>query len=381
LTAGALSSLYLYTTLRQTRNRNPEAHIVPSPLRTLLPNLSPESIRKLPYPPDLFPGARDFETPYGSIRIYEWGPEEGRKVLLVHGISTPSLSLGRVGEGLVERGCRVMMFDLFGRGYTDDPSDLPHDSRLYTTQILLAISSSPLPWTGTNAFSIIGYSLGGGIATAFTSTFPTLVSSLIVIAPSGLLRESHIAWQSKILYSTEGILPESLVQWLVRRRLGGGSASAPATSGVEEKTGVEDALAAERGDGDGVAFPRRPLVNIEAAVQWQLDTHVGFIPAFISSIRHAPIQNQHHHWKTIGARLTAQKANSDDGNATNNGLERSKVLMILGRKDSVIVKREVEVDAEECLGEGNLQVVTIEAGHDVPISNAQDVVEAVMKFW
>lgn len=47
---------------------------------------------------------------YGSIRVYEFGPEDGEKVLLVHGISTPCITLSHIAHGLVARGCRVMLF-------------------------------------------------------------------------------------------------------------------------------------------------------------------------------------------------------------------------------------------------------------------------------
>jgi pimeloyl-ACP methyl ester carboxylesterase len=271
---------------------------------------------------------------------------------------------------------------LFGRGFSDDPSDLPHDARLYTTQILLAVASSPLSWTGTNGFAIIGYSLGGGISASFTSSFPNLVSSLILIAPSGLVRESHIAWQSKFLYSTEGIFPNSFIQSLVRRRLNSGAKEAS-----EDATSPEDAVVAETGNAVPVEtskFPlirANPVVTIASAVQWQVDNHVGFVPAFISSIRHAPITNQHASWAKIGDRLTAQKTNSADQQAMSNGLWRSKVLMILGRTDPVIVSKEVEEDAIGCLGRENLEVVVIEAGHDVAITKPKEIVSAILRFW
>ena len=82
--------------------------IVESP-RNALRLISPE-IADLPYPPDVLPGARDIDSPYGNLRAYEWGPENGRKVLLIHGISTPCIALGALAHGLVERGCRVMLF-------------------------------------------------------------------------------------------------------------------------------------------------------------------------------------------------------------------------------------------------------------------------------
>lgn len=115
--------------------------VVPSPLKTLLSKLSPEEAASLPYPPDAYPGIRDVESPYGSLRVYEWGPEDGRKVLLVHGISNPSCALGAVAHGLADKGCRVMMFDLPGRGYSDTPVPTPHSNRLYTTTLLLALTS------------------------------------------------------------------------------------------------------------------------------------------------------------------------------------------------------------------------------------------------
>jgi hypothetical protein len=88
--------------------------ITESPLKSLLPRLSEEQISRLPYPIEVFPGARDVTSPYGSIRVYEWGPESGRKVLFVHGISTPCIALGGIAHRLVDHGCRVMLFDLYG---------------------------------------------------------------------------------------------------------------------------------------------------------------------------------------------------------------------------------------------------------------------------
>lgn len=81
-----------------------------SPKSTALASLSAEEIQSLPYPPDIFPGGRDVSTPYGSIRVFEWGPEDGEKVLFVHGISTPTIALGDLAHELVGKGYRVMLF-------------------------------------------------------------------------------------------------------------------------------------------------------------------------------------------------------------------------------------------------------------------------------
>jgi hypothetical protein len=73
----------------------------------------PADISSLPYPPDALPGARDVASPYGSLRVYEWGPDHGDRILLVHGISTPSIALADLAHRLVAKGCRVMLFGTF----------------------------------------------------------------------------------------------------------------------------------------------------------------------------------------------------------------------------------------------------------------------------
>jgi len=90
--------------------RTDKRRTVPSPQQNILPRLADEALEALPYPPDALPGARDVESPHGSFRVYEWGPEHGPKVLLIHGISTPSIALGGLASKLVANGCRVMLF-------------------------------------------------------------------------------------------------------------------------------------------------------------------------------------------------------------------------------------------------------------------------------
>lgn len=85
------------------------APYIASPLVTHLPHLSAAEIASLPYPPDVFPGARDVQTAYGYMRVYEFGSEHGRKVMLVHGDATSSPLWKRVAERLVQLGCRVIV--------------------------------------------------------------------------------------------------------------------------------------------------------------------------------------------------------------------------------------------------------------------------------
>ena len=108
--AASAATFIAYQSYNRSVKQARQKAVIPSPLTTLLPKLSVEEQRKLPYPPDILPGARDVDSPYGSIRVYEFGPEDGRKVLLLHGVSTPCLSLAGVAQILADRGYRVMLF-------------------------------------------------------------------------------------------------------------------------------------------------------------------------------------------------------------------------------------------------------------------------------
>jgi len=108
---GASFTLGLFLSSLLSKQETPG--VLPSPRTTVLPALSDSEKSALPLPPDVLPGARDVPTPYGSIRVYEWGPEDGPKVLFVHGITTPCLSLGGIAHAMADKGCRVMLFDLY----------------------------------------------------------------------------------------------------------------------------------------------------------------------------------------------------------------------------------------------------------------------------
>lgn len=107
--AASLGGLILLRSITSTSGPS-GPKVILSPKETALPNLSNEELIQLPYPHHALPGARDVDSPYGNIRVYEWGPEDGDKMLLIHGISTPSIALADVAHRLVSKGCRVMMF-------------------------------------------------------------------------------------------------------------------------------------------------------------------------------------------------------------------------------------------------------------------------------
>lgn len=105
-----LAGFSLGYALSTTGKTQSKPQFIASPLSSLLPKLSKDQVDRLPYPPDFYPGARDVSTPYGKMRVYEWGPTDGKKIVLVSGDTSPSPIFGVIAKEMVERGFRVILF-------------------------------------------------------------------------------------------------------------------------------------------------------------------------------------------------------------------------------------------------------------------------------
>ncbi|ROV97541.1 hypothetical protein VSDG_04635 [Cytospora chrysosperma] len=382
VTTTAIMSVSLYTILSRIITQPRRPSILPSPLRTLVPALSPEQRSELLYPPDFFPGARDVPTPYGSIRCYEFGPAEGRKVLLVHGISTSCMTLTHIAHGLAERGCRVLLFDLFGRGFSDGVGDLPFDERLFVSQALLALASSELAWTGQGAddgFHLLGYSLGGGIAVHLAATLPRVVKSLILFAPAGMIREENFGTAARLVFRS-GWLPEKLVEAMTRWRLrkpiaaaarrkpsrGRGGDGPPAEAPhMPGEQAIEAAVTSEIADGSDRGLPNALQRRVLKHVNWQVANHQGFVPAFMSTLRYAPMIKQHDTWRKLAAR------------------EPKTTLFVFGEGDGVVSDEDYREDVLPLVG-GEEHVCwpkPLPGAHDFPMTHPEQALEQIWKFW
>ncbi len=85
----------------------------------------------------------------------------------------------------------ILLFDLYGRGYSDSPGT-NHDEALFTTQLALVMDH-----VGWHSAVIVGKSLGGAIAASFASYFPQRTEKLILVAPavrqsSALISRFHV---------------------------------------------------------------------------------------------------------------------------------------------------------------------------------------------
>jgi len=119
-------------------------------------------------------------TSQGVMHVRVSGPEQGPVVLLVHGGAVGGQGFAAWRKPLVDAGFRVVVPDLLGYGYSERP-DVPYTREFYTRQL-----RELLDGLGVRAPAhVVGASLGGAIATAFTAENPGRVASLALMAPSG----------------------------------------------------------------------------------------------------------------------------------------------------------------------------------------------------
>lgn len=100
-------------------------------------------------------------------------------VVLIHGFSVPSFIWDGTFQALLDAGFGVLRYDLYGRGFSDRPR-LIHDRELYLRQLLGLLDE-----LGFSTVDLVGLSMGGPIAAAFTVVHPARVRKLILIDPSG----------------------------------------------------------------------------------------------------------------------------------------------------------------------------------------------------
>ncbi len=115
----------------------------------------------------------------GFTRYELTGPAGGRTVVLVHGLSTYSFTWDATVQPLVQRGYRVLRYDLYGRGFSDRPA-AAYGKELFDGQLLELIDALDIK----GPVDLIGSSLGGLVATTFAARRPEQVRTTTLIDPA-----------------------------------------------------------------------------------------------------------------------------------------------------------------------------------------------------
>ena len=121
---------------------------------------------------------------------YRWYyPEEqvanNETVVLVHGFSTPHFVWDGMKGFLLDAGYSVLVFDHYGRGYSERPR-IKYTKDVFVQSLKGLLDSQQIY----DQVHLVGYSMGGPVVGHFTKEFPDKVKSMSLIAPGGFMDEN-----------------------------------------------------------------------------------------------------------------------------------------------------------------------------------------------
>ena len=266
------------------------------------------------------PGAF-IDLKHGRTHYRYFGPQSAPLAVCVHGLTTPSFVFEALADGLVAKGYRVLVYDHYGRGFSDRPT-AAQDSSFFVShlnELLEALGE-------TESVLLIGYSMGGAISTAYTAAFEERVQRLVLLAPAGMGHQ--LGPIAKIIRMVPG-----LGGWLFM-----------ASYGRSHRKGTEK----ERTLNSAVPFV---VDRQQRELQYR-----GFLPSVLSSLRNglrAHSRADHQSIHAAGTRVTAIWGAADD------------VIPLYCKDKMAGWNPEAE------------QVVVPEAGHSLPYTHPDAVLEQI----
>jgi pimeloyl-ACP methyl ester carboxylesterase len=193
------------------------------------------------------------------VRFHRSG--EGPLLVLLHGIASTADTWSPVVAGLAARHT-VIAPDLLGHGQSAKPRG-DYSLGAYASGVRDLIAA-----LGHDRGTVVGHSLGGGIAMQFAYQFPERVERLVLIASGGLGREVHPILRAATLPGSELVLALLGGAWL---RATGGAVGATLTRlGLrtgEDLTGVTSGIGSLADAGARSAFVHTARAAIDAGGQ------------------------------------------------------------------------------------------------------------------
>ncbi|WP_102223988.1 alpha/beta fold hydrolase [Acidimangrovimonas sediminis] len=267
----------------------------------------------------------DFADLTGGLTYHEWrGPSRGPVVVCVHGLTTPSYVWTPLAETLALKGFRVLTYDLFGRGLSDRPKGA-QDSAFFLRQLHELLEDQKIA----SHVTLMGYSMGGAIATAYAARYPEAVDRLVLLAPVGM---GHRL--SPFLEACQRI--PVLGDWLMR-----------VFGGIVHRRGIDTTLAAPPSVPDMAARQRDEM-------SWR-----GTLPAVLSSQRG----------------ILGEPRDDDHRQLFRTTLP---VLAIWGEEDALIPLAALGRLTQ--LNRRTRQVTLSGAGHSLPWTHPREVMSALSDF-
>jgi pimeloyl-ACP methyl ester carboxylesterase len=147
-----------------------------------------------------------------TYRRAGWGPV----IVLIHGITGSCSTWEHVIEPLAER-YTVVAPDLLGHGESAKPRG-DYSLGAYASGIRDLLAA-----IGHDRATVVGHSLGGGVAMQMAYQFPERVERLVLVSSGGLGREVHLLLRAAALPGSEVVLPLLASPGLIGRIGGVGS--------------------------------------------------------------------------------------------------------------------------------------------------------------
>eukprot|EP00048_Salpingoeca_helianthica_P014968 m.224457 g.224457 ORF g.224457 m.224457 type:complete len:312 (+) comp16468_c0_seq1:38-973(+) len=227
--------------------------------------------------PGKFVQLEDGRTHYDLVGLEH--AASGRSLLVcVHGISAEMSVWRPFADYFAARGRTVLIYDLFGRGFSDG-SPKNNDLTLFVEQLRQLLDHPDITNViKTEHIELMGVSLGGAIAAGFSSKYHARVNHTVLVAPTGLGLPNF------------GGVMQSLFKapWLGRALLS-----------VANLRGMEKNMLNSFGD------PTNPLVlervKQQAARAKELsEHHPGYLNSLVSTIAHFPLSKMHPEYTALG---------------------------------------------------------------------------------
>ncbi|MGH3561142.1 MAG: alpha/beta fold hydrolase [Mycobacterium sp.] len=144
-----------------------------------------------PHPAGSTPPALRFCTIHDYRRAYRIAGS-GPVILLIHGIGDNSITWATVQARLAER-FTVIAPDLLGHGQSEKPHGADYSVAAYANRI-----RDLLQVLDVDKVTVVGHSLGGGVAMQFAYQFPQLVERLVLVGTGGVTKDVNflLRWAS-----------------------------------------------------------------------------------------------------------------------------------------------------------------------------------------
>jgi len=137
----------------------------------------------VPFPRPVPGESGRLDTPEaGEVATYQMGPDDGRRVLLIHGVhaAASAYDVRPLYTALATRGYRVTAFDLPGYGHSE------RGDRRYDPEMMVDATTTVLEKVVQAQSHVVALSLGSEFAARAALRRPDLVRSLTLISPTGL---------------------------------------------------------------------------------------------------------------------------------------------------------------------------------------------------